>query len=252
MSLFKHSDRLRQTKLGQAGIWDPKPQQPTSQQNVHDLNQVKCYGLVSPNYPQDLDAKRVIDFACLPQGKVLLLASMDGAYPYWVSVTDIDNVETNTDVANAILFDRFSSFTSTHPELIRIMDNRYRRRFTVSDGSIKTPFEYGFSSEPDQVRYWGHHVATGLLWHYREVRELCALRELDGNYLSFLRSYLEMMKTRTSDDDVRNYEDKRMLVKLLQSEDYLYTSEDESIRAAYVETRQEISRLYNLYMSIVR
>jgi hypothetical protein len=61
-----------------------------------------------------------------------------------------------------------------------------------------------------------------------------------------------MLETRTSDDDVRNYEDKRMLIKLLTSEDYLYVSDDESIRSIYVKARQKIGSLYNLYMSIVR
>ena len=241
MGFFKHATR------------PPRPDHwPDEQQGVHALNEIKRYGLVSPHYPQDLDAKRVIDFAYLPKDKVLLLASMDGQYPYWASVTDVDDVETNTAVANAILFEGFSSFTSTHPYLSKLMCDRYRRRFFVLDGDIKTPFEYGFSSEPEQVKYWGRHLAVGISRHYSEIRSLCKLRELDGSYLAFLRSYVRMLEKRTSDDDVRNYEDKRMLIKLLTSEDYLYVSDDEAIRSAYVEARQKIGSLYNLYMSIVR
>ena len=232
----------------------PQPQhlQTKQLQGVHALNDIRRYGLVSPGYPQDLNAKRFIDFAFLPQDKVLLLASMDGQYPYWVSVTDIDDVETNTGVADAILFEDFSSFTSTHPKLSDLTCDRYRRRFSVIGGAIHTPFEYGFSSEPEQVKYWGQHLAVSISRHYREVKELCMLRELDGGYLALLRSYLEMLETRTSDDDVRNYEDKRTLIKLLTSEDYLFVSEDESIRSAYVEARRKIDSMYNRYMSIVR
>ena len=61
-----------------------------------------------------------------------------------------------------------------------------------------------------------------------------------------------MLETRTSDDDVRNYEDKRTLIKLRTSEDYLYVSDDERIRSTYVKAWQKIGSLYNLYMSIVR
>lgn len=221
-------------------------------QSVHALNEIRRYGLVTPGYPQDLSAKRVIDFAYLPGDRVLLLGSMDGQYPYWASVTDIDDVDTNTAIADAVLFEGFSSFTSTYPKLGSLMDNRYRRRFSVMGGDIKTPFEYGFSSEPGQIKYWGRHMAVGIQRHYHEIKELCKLRELDGSYLALLRSYLSMLETRSSDDDVRNYEDKRMLIKLLTAEDYLYVSDDKLIRSTYVKARHEIGSLYNLYMSIVR
>lgn len=232
----------------------PRPGYPQEEwrQSVHALNEIGRYGLVSPSYPQDLTARRVIDFTFLPEDKVLLLASMDGQYPYWASITDVGDVETNEPIADAMLFEDFSSFTSMRPKLYNLTHDRYRRRFSVVGGAINTPFEYGFSSEPEQIRYWGHHLAVGILRHYREIKELCKVRELDGDYLAFLRSYLEMLDTRTSDDDVRNYEDKRPLIKLLTSEDYLYVSDDESIRSAYVEARQKINSLYNRYMSIVR
>ena len=242
MSFFKRAGKPPQ----------PKHPQTVQRQSARTLNEIDRYGLVSPRYPQDLSARRTIDFAFLPGNKVLLLASMDGQYPYWASVTDVDDLETNTTVADTILFEDFSSFTSTHPKLSNLMCDRYRRRFSVIDSTINTPFDYGFSSEPEQIKYWGQHLAVGIARHYHEIRELCRLRELDGTYLVFLRSYLKMLETRTSDDDVRNYEDKRMLIKLLTSEDYLYVSDDESIRSAYVEARQKIGSLYNLYMSIVR
>lgn len=232
----------------------PRPGYPQTaqRQGARTLNEIGNYGLVSPRYPQDLSARRTIDFAFLPGNKVLLLASMDGQYPYWTSVTDVDDLDTNTAVADTILFENFSTFTSTHPKLSDLMCNRYRRRFTVIGGTINTPFDYGFSSEPEQIKYWGQHLAVGIARHYHEVRELCKLRELDGTYLAFLHSYLKMLETRTSDDDVRNYEDKRMLIKLITSEDYLFVSDDESIRSTYVKVRQKIGSLYNLYMSIVR
>ena len=242
MGFFKHGTKPPRPEHMQEERW----------QGVHALNDIRRYGLVNPNYPQDLSAKRVIDFAYLPEDKVLLLASMDGQYPYWASITDVNDMETNTAIADAILFEDFSSFTCTHPKLSNLMCDRYRRRFTVLDGSITTPFEYGFSSEPGQVKYWGTWVAGGVMRHYHQIKELCKLRELDGSYLGFLRSYLKMLQTRTSDDDVRNYEDKRTLIKLLTAEDYLYVSDDERIRSTYVKTRQTIGSLYNLYMSIVR
>ena len=220
-------------------------------ESVSSLNQVASLDPVTPGYPQDLSARRVIDFAYLPHDEVLILASMDGQYPFWVSRTGVHDVEANTAVANAVLFDDFSSFTSLYPKLNALMENRYRRRFSLSGTSITTPFDYGFSSKPDQIKYWGRHMAQGISSHYRRIKELCAYRELDGRYLGFLESYLTMLQDRT-DDTVADYESKRPLIKLLTEEDYLYVSDDETIRSTYVRIRQEIGSLYNAYMSIVR
>ena len=221
------------------------------ERDTHRLNQVGSYGLVTPGYPQDLSSRRVIEFVYLPHDEVLILASMDGQYPGWVSRTGIHDIETNTEVANAALFDDFTTFTRLYPNLGGLMANRYRRRFILSGTSIQTPFDYGFSSEPGQIKYWGQYMAQGISSHYRLLKELCAYRDLDGVYLSLLKSYLAMLEVR-SDDAVADYEGKRTLIKLLTDEDYLYVSDNKAIRDTYVRIRQEISELYNAYMTIVR
>ncbi len=219
--------------------------------DVYRLNQVAQFDPIEPPYPQDLSKRRVIEFAYLPHDEVLIMASMDGQYPCWVSRTGVHDIGTNTAIADAILFDDFSTFASLHPRLGALTEDRYRRRFYLSGTDIKTPFDYGFSSEPDQVKYWGQHVARGISGHYLRIRELCTYRELDGQYLGFLKAYLAMLQTR-SGDAVRDYEDKRNLIGLLTDEDYLYVSDDEAIRSTYVRIRHEIGDLYNSYMTIVR
>lgn len=219
--------------------------------SVYELNQVALFDPVTPGYPQDLRTRRVIDFAYLPHDEVLILVSMDGQYPCWVSRTGVHDIEINTDVANAALFDDFSTFTSLVPKLNFLIRDCYRRRFALQGTDIKTPFDYGFSSEPDQIKYWGQHMARGISRHYLHIKEMCRYRELDGRYLGLLTSYLSMLESRT-DDAVRDYEGKRALIKLLTSEDYLFVSDDEAIRSTYVRIRQEIGELYNAYMSIVR
>jgi hypothetical protein len=94
-------------------------------------------------------------------------------------------------------------------------------------------------------------MAQGISSRYRLLKELCAYRDLDGVYLSLLKSYLAMLEVR-SDDAVGDYEGKRTLIKLLTDEDYLYVSDNKAIRGTYVRIRQEISELYNAYMTIVR
>lgn len=218
---------------------------------IHDLNQVARFDLATPGYPQDLSTRRVIEFAYLPGDEVLILGSMDGQYPFWVSQTSVHDVETNTAIADAVLFDDFSTFTNRFTKLGALTRNRYQRRFNLSGTSINTPFDYGFSSEPDQIKYWGRFMAQGISSHYLRIKELCAYRELDGRYLGFLKSYLAMLQNQTG-DAVKDYESKRRLIELLEAEDYLYASDNADIRHAYVMVREEISSLYNAYMSIVR
>ena len=223
-----------------------------SSNDISSLNQAGKYEKVNPGYEQDLSSKRVIDFAYLPNDQVLLIGSMDGQYPYWVSVTDVNDTVTNTKIADQMLFGDFSVFTKTWPEQSIRMKDCYRRRFYINNGQIKTPFDYGFSCEPGQLKYWGMYIAKGIYSHYLQMKEICRYRELDGRYLEFLKEYLALLKKQTNTDDVKNYEEKRNLIRLIESEDYLYLSENKKIRQTYIQIREEIGHLYNLYMSIVR
>ncbi|MBR2596419.1 MAG: hypothetical protein IKE06_08875 [Solobacterium sp.] len=228
-----------------------KKSEPESGPDVSDLNQIRKHKIIKPGYKQDLSRQRVIEFAYLPDDQVLLLGSMDGQYPYWASVTDVRDTETNAEILNRILFDDFNEFTGTWPDFSGMMWHRYRRRFLLKDGKITTPFDYGISSEPGQSVYWGRMMAGSIHQHWRQLSELCRYRELDGRYLEYLKEYLKMMQTNTG-DDVRNYEDKKILIRLIESEDYLYQSQDEKIRKTYIKIRDVIGDLYNRYMTIVR
>ncbi len=78
--------------------------QEKDEKDVSCLNLVSGYGLVKPGYRQDLSRSRIIEFAYLPENeKVVLLGSMDGFYPYWISETDIGDTETNTAIVESIL-----------------------------------------------------------------------------------------------------------------------------------------------------
>lgn len=220
--------------------------------DVSDLNLVSQYGTVKPNYPQDLSEKRVIDFAYLSNEKVILLGSMDGAYPYWVSETDINDIKTNTAIAEEILHGDFSSFTSVNIKLFWKLKDCFRRRISVSGNNVTTPFDHGYSNKPDQLQYWSKFIAQDIYHYHTHLKEMCKVRELDGRYLEFLQQYLETLKTATSSDPVEDYENKRTLMELIRTEDYLLLSDNSEIRETYVQIRNVISELYNTYMSIVR
>ena len=225
--------------------------QETHERDVNHLNLVSYYGSVKPGYTQDLSSKRVVDFIYLPDDeKVVLLGSMDGSYPYWVSETDIGDIETNTAIVESMLHDDFSSFTGSSGELYRKIEYYYRRRILVSGNDVKTPFGHGYSKE--QPQYWSKYIAQDICYYHKRLKKLCEERELGGRYLEFLRSYLKKLEAETASDPVKDYENKKILMDLIGSEDYLLLSDNRDIRDAYIQIRKLIGELYNTYMSIVK
>ena len=219
--------------------------------DIDHLNLVSHYGLVKPGYAQDLSSKRTIDFAYLPDDdKVVLLGSMDGSYPYWVSETGIGDIETNTAIAESMLHDDFSSFTGMKGDLSRKLEYCYRRRIRVSGNDVKTPFDHGYAKE--QPQYWSRYIAQDIYYHHKRLKKLCEERELGGRYLEFLRSYLKKLETEISSDPVKDYESKKILMDMIRSEDYLLLSDNRDIRDAYIQIRKVIGEQYNAYMSIVK
>lgn len=225
--------------------------QDKEEKDIGSLNLISRYGPVKPGYRQDLSSKRILEFAYRPDDeKVVLLGSMDGSYPYWISETDIGDTETNTAVVESVLHKDFSSFTAVNGELFRRLKDCYRRRIVVSGDDVTTPFDHGYAKE--QPQYWSRFIAGDICFYYKRLKKLCAERELDGRYLEFLRAYLKKLETETTSDPVKDYESKKILMDLIRSEDYLYLSDNREIRDTYIRIRDTISRLYNAYMSIVR
>ena len=225
--------------------------QDKEEKNVSCLNQVSRYGTVKPGFKQDLSSRRIIEFVYLPdEEKVILLGSAGGYYPYWISETDIRDIETNTAVVEDMLHKDFSSFSEMNGELYRKTGDCYRRRIVVSGDEVSTPFGHGYAKQ--QPEYWGRFIAGDICSHYKRLKELCRERELDGKYLEFLQAYLKKLETETSSDPVKDYENKKILMDLIRSEDYLYLSDNRDIRNTYIRIRHVIGDLYNTYMSIVR
>ena len=221
------------------------------EKDISYLNLIPRYGLVKPGYRQDLSSRRILELAYLPEDeKVVLLGSMDGVYPYWISETGIGDTETNTAIVEGMLHKDFSSFTGMSGELSRKLGDCYRRRILVSGHDVKTPFDHGYAKE--QPQYWSRFIAQDICFYHERLKKLCRERELDGRYLEFLRAYLQKLETETSSDPVREYESKKILMELIRSEDYLLLTDNTEIRDAYIRIRHVISRLYNAYMSVVR
>ena len=225
--------------------------QDKDEKDISYLNLISQYGLIKPAYRQDLSSKRTVEFAYLPDdNKAVLLGSMDGSYPYWISETDIDDIETNSAIIENVLHKDFSSFTGMEGEIYWKLKDSYRRRILVSDDEVKTPFGHGYAKQ--QPQYWCRFIAKDIYDHHKRLKEFCKERELDGRYLLFLQIYLEKLETETASDPLKDYENKKILMDLIRSEDYLLASDNRDIRDTYIRIRNLISELHNTYMSIVK
>ena len=223
----------------------------TDEKDISHLNLVFRYGLVKPAYRQDLSGKRMLEFAYLPDSeRLILLGSMDGSYPYWVSETDVGDTVTNSAIVESVLHGDFSSFTAANGEINRKLEDCYTRRILVSGNDVSTPFGHGYAKE--QPQYWSRFIAQDICCFHKRLKTLCRERELGGRYLEFLRAYLQKLETETSSDPVKDYESKKILMDLIKSEDYLCLSDNKEIRDTYVRIRDVIGELYNTYMTIVR
>ena len=221
------------------------------EKDISYLNLVTRDKLVKPGYEQDLSSRRTIEFAYLPDNeKVVLLGSMDGSYPYWISETDISDIETNTAIVESMLRKDFSAFTGIYGEVSRKLKDCYRRRIRILGNDVNTPFGHGYAKE--QPQYWSRFIAGDICSYYKRLKELCGERELEGRYLEFLQAYLKKLETETTSDPVKDYESKKILMDLVGTEDYLLLSDNRDIRDTYIRIRDVISDLYNTYMSIVR
>ena len=223
----------------------------TNKKDLSYLNLVPRYGPVKPGYKQDLSSNRIIEFAYLADDeKVVLIGSMDGYYPYWISETDVCDTATNTAVVENMLHEDFSCFARMDGKIYRKLKDCYRRRIVISGNDVSTPFGHGYAKE--QPQYWGRFIAGDICSYHKRLKQLCKERELEGRYLEFLQVYLKKLETETTSDPVKDYESKKVLMDLIRGEDYLLLSDDRDIRDIYIRIRNVISELYNTYMSIVR
>ncbi|WP_459129623.1 hypothetical protein [Guggenheimella bovis] len=217
-----------------------------------ELNLVTKQHTIKPNYKQDLSIQRVIDFYYLENDMVLLEGSMDGQFPYWISITAVDDTKTNAEILERVLFDEFTIFTTFLPEVSEKKSGCYHRRIMIQHGEIETPFNKRYLSDPRERKRWGHYLAEDIKRHDIELKDLCKWREMDGKYLDVLKEYLTILESDKETDPVRKYQKNLSLIKIMEYEDYLYRSQNQRILSTYQRIREVTKYLYNRYMDVVR
>lgn len=113
----------------------------------------------------------------------------------------------------------------------------------------------------------GERIADSIAHIYSKFKKYCKFRECNGKYAEILKNYIEILHTKhplradmdyleneyiISQNVVDNYESMKELISIINSEDYLYLSDNEEIREMYIIAKEICSDLYNRRNNIAR
>lgn len=230
--------------------------------NIETYNRLTADIAVTPNY-QPNPVNRRIDFYYGDRNDLIIIGLADNCYIYWLSVTKLNDTETNRAIFDYIsqleptvfgheyialkttnyTFEDLRCFyhDSLHPAQARV---RYDERLLWV-----TPFGGNYLSE--QAAHHGKFFARDVCANYKKLKARCKLREADGLYLAVMRRYLEVLQVHHNDPRA-DYAAACELIELIRSERYLLCSDNMEVRELYILLEQRCSEIYNAYMTAVR
>lgn len=198
--------------------------------DIQELNCLTPELYEIPKYVPNPEHRFIKVYYAEKEQEVIIVGVADNNFIYWLSVTKMDDVETNEKILDYI--------TTTEPTI-------FGSESHVID---KTKYNY----EKLRRMYWAEiKYAGNIMYHYKEMKELCRIREANGKYLEIMRYYANLLQTRTgslSADCDRN----RGVYQLLKNERYLLLSENGNVRKMYRQLEKMWSKMYNAYMTEAR
>ncbi len=230
--------------------------------SIEALNLFDKRFAVKPDHPLD-PRDRTVRFFYNFDEKLIIVGLLETSYVFWWSVTEIDDTEKNRRIFRYIMEARPTAVCDFYRMTLIVdrsagvpigcysgmLESVEYHRNSLTNTRWLTPFggRYG-PMTPDST---GSVFARDVLQHYRALKQRCKFREAGGAYLPILRSYLDTL-SRRSGDPCQNYEEKKPLIDLIDSENYLLYSDDPAVRELYQKLVGLTVVLYNQYMAIVR
>ena len=179
----------------------------------------------TPNYTPTPEHRRIEVYYC--GSDVIIIGRWDNNYIGWLSVTKLSDDAANRQIVDYLRENKLSLFGH---EYIVLQKTGY------SWEKVKSAYS-------TEVR-WGSEVMS----RYREAQEMCRFREADGKYLNIMQYYLNIL-TAHNLDPMKDYDSKKLLIRLIRSEDYLRCSESKAVRDLYHQLSVTASGIYNDYMT---
>lgn len=224
-----------------------------------EYNLIKDINIVKPNYhprPEQRSMKGVF----ISDKEILLFGMADNNYLFWISKTDISDIEKNAEIIDYILYGEYENLASSGEEikvLNRYSKNRNELYFfnlylsfdsrgnKIWTSDVYVNIEYGYEKRG------GRTMANVIANMPQKLVKLSQNREANGTYKIVLKDYLKMMDI-TLSDPWEDYIRIKDVLDILRQERYLLFSDDYEIREMYCRICDIGDEKYNKYMSYVR
>lgn len=157
--------------------------------------------------------------------KVIIVGVAGPKYIYWLSVTKMNDTETNEKIIDYL--------NDLKPAVFGQMSAALEKTEYTCD-----QLDYFYSARV----YRGKDILSC----YNQAKEMCRLREAKGEYIDTLRYYLEILQVR-SNDPVADYEKNEELIELVRSENYLLCSDNTTVSKLYKQLVRCCSELFDAY-----
>ncbi len=192
---------------------------------IETLNLLTAENAVTPNYAPTTEQRRIEAYYL--GSDVIIIGRWDNNYIGWLSATKLSN----------------------DAESRRIVDYLLNNQLTLYGSESTVLKKTGYSWEDFKNAYttevrWGTEVMS----RYREAREMSRIREADGKYLAIMQSYLKIL-TSYNLDPMKDYEEKKLLIRMIKSESYLRCSERKEVKDLYNQLANIGYSIYNAYMT---
>lgn len=215
--------------------------------NIKKYNFISDEDLVKPNY--DLSKYPYKIRVVFERSGNVLILGMVNDYVYWASYTNVEDTEINAAIFDEITRKDLSRISDEYTLIPKIEmdwdDYHYLLAEEVSpreDGGFDIPFGNGYLAGGDECGKW---FASGLRRHLDRMRDLCKTREQDGLYAEVLGKYLKQLEKFTWE----NYGDDSSIRAIIESERYLYLSDNEVVRGVYIKCARRLYDIYCEYMT---
>lgn len=221
-------------------------------QNIEELNLVTDKLAAKPNYSLE-NRETSIEVYFNDKNQVLIVGVVDNNYIYWASLTGSDDKEMNGYIFDYISRGKIRKVTQLYKAVesagLRLEDVRrwVKICLTRKPGdpmSWLTPFRSNYTSS--QIKNNGAFFAKDIAYYMTGTRGKCGLREAGGAYEKVLDYYLGLMNE--DNGEANYYYQVKNVIDILESEDYLYGSENPEIRRKYIQLREYGEKLYNRHM----
>lgn len=186
------------------------------------------------------------------EGDLIIAGTLVGTdLIFWLSFTKTEDRERNEAIFNHIANDELERASYLHKvleqnEIPYAVLEEYYAVYLKCAGNEEMAWEtpFGHFYEKGQIENNGMFFAKDVAEFVQMMQKRCEIRECNGRYEELLKEYYAFLQA--EEEYTLNV---KTLWNLLEEEEYLRISSEETVRNIYKECRKRCSTLYNEYVT---